>query len=129
MLAPSLNQVPVIPLSSTIALSLIAKHRVRGHLLGSYPGPVIDFLLDEGGPPISHCQLEKRLILQDDPQVACATATAPCRHADNITPLGQALRLMIKLIDNVADAHPLLKVGWALLSSAHTVSLIQTPEI
>ncbi|KIJ07095.1 hypothetical protein PAXINDRAFT_103100 [Paxillus involutus ATCC 200175] len=36
-----------------------------------------------------------------------------------IAPLGQALRLMIKLIDNVADAHPLLKVGWTLLSSVY----------
>ncbi|KIJ05704.1 hypothetical protein PAXINDRAFT_21060 [Paxillus involutus ATCC 200175] len=36
-----------------------------------------------------------------------------------IAPLGQALRLMIKLIDTVAEAHPLLKVGWTLLSSVY----------
>ncbi|KIK72803.1 hypothetical protein PAXRUDRAFT_21562 [Paxillus rubicundulus Ve08.2h10] len=37
-----------------------------------------------------------------------------------IVALGQTLRLMKKLIDNVADAHPFLKVGWAVLSSAYT---------
>ncbi|KAF8835684.1 hypothetical protein BDN67DRAFT_937666, partial [Paxillus ammoniavirescens] len=37
-----------------------------------------------------------------------------------IAPLGQALPLMIKLIDNVAEAHPLLEVAWTLLSSIHT---------
>ncbi|KIJ16667.1 hypothetical protein PAXINDRAFT_168174, partial [Paxillus involutus ATCC 200175] len=37
-----------------------------------------------------------------------------------IAPLGQALRLMVKLIDNLAEAHPFLKVGWTLLSSVYT---------
>jgi hypothetical protein len=63
-----------------------------------------------------------------------------------IVPLGQALRLMIKLIDNVAEvgvssflgfqgasdrtqAHPFLKVGWTLLSSVYTVSFDQSPEM
>ncbi|KIJ07625.1 hypothetical protein PAXINDRAFT_19198 [Paxillus involutus ATCC 200175] len=41
-------------------------------------------------------------------------------YGQYIAPLGQALRLMIKLIDNVAEAHPLLKVGWMLLSSVYT---------
>ncbi|KAF8833080.1 hypothetical protein BDN67DRAFT_834011 [Paxillus ammoniavirescens] len=36
-----------------------------------------------------------------------------------VAPLGHALRLMIKLIDNVADAHPMLKLGWTLLSSVY----------
>ncbi|KAF8839157.1 hypothetical protein BDN67DRAFT_970452 [Paxillus ammoniavirescens] len=35
-------------------------------------------------------------------------------------PLGQALWLMIKLIENVTEAPPLLKVGWTLLSSVYT---------
>jgi hypothetical protein len=63
-----------------------------------------------------------------------------------IAPLGQALQLMKKLIDNVADvgvssflgfkgssdstqAHPLLKLGWTLLSSIYTVSLVQSLEM
>jgi hypothetical protein len=66
-------------------------------------------------------------------------------YGQYIAPLGQALRLMIKLIDNVAEvgvssfgfkgssdrtqAHPLLKVGWTLLSSVYTVSLVQTLEM
>ncbi|KIK94239.1 hypothetical protein PAXRUDRAFT_828201, partial [Paxillus rubicundulus Ve08.2h10] len=37
-----------------------------------------------------------------------------------IVPLGQALQLMKKLVDNVAEAHPLLKLGWTLLSSVYT---------
>ncbi|KAF8840521.1 hypothetical protein BDN67DRAFT_968485, partial [Paxillus ammoniavirescens] len=41
-------------------------------------------------------------------------------------PLGQALRLMKNLIHNVAQGHPFLRVGWALLSSLYTVSLVQT---
>ncbi|KIJ19046.1 hypothetical protein PAXINDRAFT_8395 [Paxillus involutus ATCC 200175] len=39
----------------------------------------------------------------------------------HIAPLGQALRLLNKLIDNVStQAHPLLRVGWTLLSWAYT---------
>ncbi|KIJ19044.1 hypothetical protein PAXINDRAFT_97114 [Paxillus involutus ATCC 200175] len=38
-----------------------------------------------------------------------------------MAPLGQALRLMNKLIDNVGEGHPLLNVGWALLSSVYTM--------
>jgi hypothetical protein len=62
-------------------------------------------------------------------------------YGQYVAPLGQALRLMIKLIDNVAEvgvssflgfqgasdftqAHPLLKLGWTLLSSVYTVSLV-----
>ncbi|KIK81665.1 hypothetical protein PAXRUDRAFT_102350, partial [Paxillus rubicundulus Ve08.2h10] len=39
-------------------------------------------------------------------------------YGQYIAPLGQALRLMVKLIDNLAEAHTFLKVGWSLLSSA-----------
>ncbi|KIJ18422.1 hypothetical protein PAXINDRAFT_8670 [Paxillus involutus ATCC 200175] len=42
-------------------------------------------------------------------------------YGQYIVPLGQTLQLMKKLIDNVADAHPFLKVGWTLLSSVYTV--------
>ncbi|KIK76044.1 hypothetical protein PAXRUDRAFT_835484, partial [Paxillus rubicundulus Ve08.2h10] len=163
--APSLGHELLLPLSSSIKISLFGKHIVRDHLLGSYSGRVIDFLLDK----------EMSLELQGE---GCTTATirlspvvdfqqavndwvdASLARLDNneglaegldnfdqaisttqamyhavetygqyIAPLGQALRLMIKLIDNVADAHPLLKVGWTLLSSVYTVSLVQTLEM
>ncbi|KAF8835688.1 hypothetical protein BDN67DRAFT_1072304 [Paxillus ammoniavirescens] len=61
--------------------------------------------------------------LDDVDQAASAMETmnyAVETSGQYIVPLGQALRLMIKLIDNVAEAHPFLKVGWALLSSVYT---------
>ncbi|KIJ16631.1 hypothetical protein PAXINDRAFT_10344, partial [Paxillus involutus ATCC 200175] len=157
--APPLGQDLLIPLSSTIKVSLSGKRRIREHLLGSYSGRIIDFVFDK----------DKPLTLRDDRRVTCATIVmslspvinyqqslnasvdASLARLDNnprlaeglddagqaisamesmnyavetygkyITPLGQALRLMIKLIDNVAEAHPLLKVGWSLLSSVYT---------
>ncbi|KIJ06170.1 hypothetical protein PAXINDRAFT_20625, partial [Paxillus involutus ATCC 200175] len=156
--APPLGQDLLTPVSSTIKISLSGKRRIRKHLIGSYSGRIIDFLLDK----------DKPLTLQDDRHVTCATITmalspvADYQQAllasvdaslarldinpmlaeglDNvdqaisametvdyavetcgqyIAPLGQALRLMTKLIDNVAEAHPLLKVGWTLLSSVY----------
>ncbi|KIJ13564.1 hypothetical protein PAXINDRAFT_13528 [Paxillus involutus ATCC 200175] len=145
----------LIPLSSTVNVSLIRKDHVLYHLSGSYSGRITDFLLDK----------ETSFTLEDDRHVACATITMQlspviefqqavndwvdtslARLGNNqglaegvdeldqvisamqavnytvetcrqyIALLGQALRLMIKLIDNVADVHPLLKVGWSLLS-------------
>ncbi|KAF8838503.1 hypothetical protein BDN67DRAFT_1070682 [Paxillus ammoniavirescens] len=52
---------------------------------------------------------------------AQAVNSALQTYGQYIVPLGQTLRLMKKLIDNVADAHPFLKVGWTLLSSVYTV--------
>ncbi|KAF8833306.1 hypothetical protein BDN67DRAFT_781284 [Paxillus ammoniavirescens] len=51
---------------------------------------------------------------------AQAVNSALQTYGQYIVPLGQTLRLMKKLIDNVADAHPFLKVGWTLLSSVYT---------
>ncbi|KIJ13577.1 hypothetical protein PAXINDRAFT_13541 [Paxillus involutus ATCC 200175] len=48
MFAPSLGQVLIIPLSSTVKISVMGKHRTRGHSLGGYSGRVIDFLRDKG---------------------------------------------------------------------------------
>ncbi|KIJ11008.1 hypothetical protein PAXINDRAFT_16029 [Paxillus involutus ATCC 200175] len=164
----------LIPLSSSVKISLIGKHHILHHLLGSYSGRVINFLLDQ----------EMHLTLQCNDHEVCATVTiclSPvvdfqqalndwvdaslallennqglAEGLDNleqarsavqtmnyavqtcgqyVIPL-EALRLMIKLIDNVADigvssffgfkdssdctqAHPLLKVGWTLLSSVY----------
>ncbi|KIJ04592.1 hypothetical protein PAXINDRAFT_22114 [Paxillus involutus ATCC 200175] len=155
---PQFGQDLLIPLSSTVNVSLIRKGHVLYYLSGSYSGRVTDFHLDK----------ETSLILEDDRHVACATVTMQlspvvdfqqavndwvdmslARLGNNqglaegvdeldqaisamqaanyavetcgqyIAPLGQALRLMIKLIDNVADVHPLLKVGWTLLSSVY----------
>ncbi|KAF9009620.1 ankyrin repeat-containing domain protein [Cyathus striatus] len=39
--------------------------------------------------------------------------------SDVIIPLGQALQLMVKIGDNLADAHPLLKASWIVLSSVY----------
>jgi hypothetical protein len=36
-----------------------------------------------------------------------------------VTPLGQALQLIVKIVDNIADAHPILKVSWIVLSSVY----------
>ncbi|KIK76337.1 hypothetical protein PAXRUDRAFT_835399, partial [Paxillus rubicundulus Ve08.2h10] len=148
-----------IPLSSIVQISLFGKHLIRNHLLGSYSGRVIDFLINK----------EKPLVLQDCGYGACATVTmglspvvdyqqalnasvdASLARLDNnprleqeiddvdqanppieatysavetcgqyIVPLGQALQLMKKLVDNVAEAHPLLKLGWTSLSSVYT---------
>jgi hypothetical protein len=150
----------LIPLSSTVNVSLIRKDHVLYHLSGSYSGRVTDFLLDKGMfsmeisslDCVSKCRLETSLTLEDDRHVACATVTMQlspvidfqqavndwvdtslARLGNNqglaegvdkldqaisamqaanyavetcgqyIAPLGQALRLMIKLIDNVAD--------------------------
>ncbi|KIJ10370.1 hypothetical protein PAXINDRAFT_16596 [Paxillus involutus ATCC 200175] len=174
MFAPPLGQELLVPLSSTVQISLIGKHHTLHHLLGSYSGRVIDFLLEQ----------DKPLTLQDDHCGACAMITvglspvvdyqealnasvdaslarlgndqrlvgglnnmdqasssvqimycAVETHGQYIAPLGQVLQLMKKLIDNVAEvgissflglksssdstqAHPLLKLGWTLLSSA-----------
>ncbi|KIJ10822.1 hypothetical protein PAXINDRAFT_16218 [Paxillus involutus ATCC 200175] len=70
--APLLDQDLFIPLSSTVKISLIGKHRVRRHRLGCYSARVIDFLLDQETP----------LTLQDDRHGSCATITmrlAPLR--------------------------------------------------
>jgi hypothetical protein len=64
----------IIPLSSTVKISLIGRHHSRDHLLGSYSGRIIDFLLDKGMfcpessslDCVSHCRLDKPLTLQDD---------------------------------------------------------------
>ncbi|KIJ14091.1 hypothetical protein PAXINDRAFT_100315 [Paxillus involutus ATCC 200175] len=64
-------------------------------------------------------RLEEGLDMVDQANSSMQVAySAVETYGQYIAPLGQALRLMIKLIDNVADAHPLLKVGWTLLSSA-----------
>ncbi|KIJ13347.1 hypothetical protein PAXINDRAFT_13913 [Paxillus involutus ATCC 200175] len=156
--APPLGQELLIPLSSTVQISLVGKHHILHYLLGSCSGRIIDFL-----------EKETPLRLEDDRHVAGATITirlspvvdyqkalsasvdaslarldANPRLAEGlddvdqavsamqtmdyavetsgqyIVPLGQALRLMIKLIDNVAEAHPFLTVGWTLLSSVYT---------
>ncbi|KIK75059.1 hypothetical protein PAXRUDRAFT_835819 [Paxillus rubicundulus Ve08.2h10] len=148
-----------IPLSSTVQISLFGKHCIRNHLVGSYSGRAIDFVINKGKP----------LTLQDCGYGACATVTmglspvvdyqqalnasvdASLARLDNnprleqgiedvdqanpsieatysavetcgqyIVPLGQALQLMKKLVDNVAEAHPLLKLGWTLLSLVYT---------
>ncbi|KAF8838779.1 hypothetical protein BDN67DRAFT_971003 [Paxillus ammoniavirescens] len=43
----------LIPLSSIVQISLIGKHHILHHPLGSYSGRVIDFLLDQG----HHCRV------------------------------------------------------------------------
>ncbi|KIJ19063.1 hypothetical protein PAXINDRAFT_97128 [Paxillus involutus ATCC 200175] len=128
-----------MPISSTVEISLVDKHRVYHRLLGSYSGRVIEFLLDA----------ERPLTLQHRLHGACATITMDLsplvdyqqawKHSfdmslasqimnyyvetcgQHIVPLGQALRLMDKLINNVPEEHPLLNLGWTLLSSAYTV--------
>ncbi|KAF8840101.1 hypothetical protein BDN67DRAFT_686537 [Paxillus ammoniavirescens] len=156
---PPFGQDLLIPLSSTVKVSLIRKDHILYRLSASYSGRITDFRLDK----------ETSLTLEDDRHAACATITirlspvidfqqavndwvdtslarlennrgsakgverldqaTSAMQAGNYTvetcgqyiaPLGQALRLMIKLIDNVADVHPLLKVGWILLSSVYT---------
>ncbi|KAF8838113.1 hypothetical protein BDN67DRAFT_124834, partial [Paxillus ammoniavirescens] len=53
-----------------------------------------------------------------DSMQAAYSAVETC--GEYIAPLGQALQLMKKLIDNLAEAHPMLKLGWTLLSSVYT---------
>jgi len=38
-----------------------------------------------------------------------------------IVPLGKALQLIVKFMDGIADAHPILKVSWTVLSSVYKV--------
>ncbi|KIK71821.1 hypothetical protein PAXRUDRAFT_836581 [Paxillus rubicundulus Ve08.2h10] len=163
--APPLGRELLLPLSSSIKISLFGKRHVRDHLLGSYSGRVIDFLLDketsltlqgEGSATVtirlspvvdfqqamndwvdtSLARLDNNKGLSEGPDNLdqAISAMQAVNHAvetcgQYIAPLGQALRLMSKLIDNVADAHPLLKLGWSLLSSVYTVSLVQTLEM
>ncbi|KIK77038.1 hypothetical protein PAXRUDRAFT_81815, partial [Paxillus rubicundulus Ve08.2h10] len=54
-----------IPLSSTVQISLFGKHCIRNHLVGSYSGRAIDFVINKGKP----------LTLQDCGYGACATVT------------------------------------------------------
>jgi len=45
-----------------------------------------------------------------------AQTLSPC-----IVPLGQALQLIVKFMDGIADAHPILKVSWTVLSFVYKV--------
>ncbi|KIM71636.1 hypothetical protein PILCRDRAFT_16881 [Piloderma croceum F 1598] len=36
-----------------------------------------------------------------------------------VRPLGQALQLIAKIMDNIADVHPILKVSWTVLASVY----------
>ncbi|KAH7905753.1 ankyrin repeat-containing domain protein [Hygrophoropsis aurantiaca] len=36
-----------------------------------------------------------------------------------VTPLGQVLSVLVKIVDNVSDAHPILKVSWTVLSATY----------
>ncbi|KIK74838.1 hypothetical protein PAXRUDRAFT_835879, partial [Paxillus rubicundulus Ve08.2h10] len=136
--APSLGHELLLPLSSSIKISLFGKRSVRDHLLGSYSGRVIDFLLDketsltlqgEGSATVtirlspvvdfqqavndwvdaSLARLDNNRGLAEglDYFDQAISTTQAMYHAvetygQYIAPLGQALRLMIKLIDNVA---------------------------
>ncbi|KIJ10394.1 hypothetical protein PAXINDRAFT_16621 [Paxillus involutus ATCC 200175] len=174
MFVPPLGQELLIPLSFTIQFSLIGKHHTLHHLLGSYSGCIIDFLLEQDKPltlqydrcgacvtitvglsPVVDYQEalnasvdaslarlgnDQRLVggLNNMDQASSSVQIMYCAvetHGQYIAPLGQVLQLMKKLIDNVAEvgissflglksssdstqAHPLLKLGWTLLSSA-----------
>ncbi|KAF8834470.1 hypothetical protein BDN67DRAFT_1016472 [Paxillus ammoniavirescens] len=157
--APTLGQDLFIPVSSTVKVSFIGKHRLFRHLLGSYSGRISDFLFDKETSLILHGEghgacatliirltpvidyqkalndwVDASLTRLDNNQVLTegldnidqaisslqATNSALQTSGQYIVPLGQALQLMIKLIDNVAEAHPFLKVGWTLLSSVYT---------
>ncbi|KIK92327.1 hypothetical protein PAXRUDRAFT_13288 [Paxillus rubicundulus Ve08.2h10] len=63
--SPQLGENLIVPLSSTINIVLIGKRHIRDHLLGSYSGRIIDFLLDEN----------RRLTLRNDQHAVCATIT------------------------------------------------------
>ncbi|KIJ19060.1 hypothetical protein PAXINDRAFT_97126 [Paxillus involutus ATCC 200175] len=156
---PLLSQDLHMPLSSTVKISLVGKHYVFYHLLGSYSGRVVDFLFDaetpltlQNGLPGACAIISMALSpLVDYQQAWNHSVDASLGRLDNnkvvaegfdntdravpdnqamnyyvetrgrhIAPLGQALRLMDKLIANVAEGHPLLNVGWTSLSSAYT---------
>jgi hypothetical protein len=90
---------------------------------------------------------ENKLLSTLSGGIDAATSSAPVGYdavqtlGTYITPLGQALQLIVKIMDNVADvgfptlyiyisryilnrfqAHPVLKVSWIVLSSVYKVS-------
>ncbi|KAH7903272.1 hypothetical protein BJ138DRAFT_171728 [Hygrophoropsis aurantiaca] len=58
-----------------------------------------------------------------------AVSTAPAAYdaaqtlGTVVTPLGQALSVLVKVVDNFSDAHPILKASWTILSSTYKVSV------
>ncbi|KIJ13343.1 hypothetical protein PAXINDRAFT_13906 [Paxillus involutus ATCC 200175] len=109
-------------------LRLEDDRHVAGATITIRLSPVVDYqqaLSDWVDTSLARVSTNPRLVegLDDVDQVVSTMQTmdyAVETSGQYIVPLGQALRLMIKLIDNVAEAHPFLTVGWSLLSSVYT---------
>ncbi|KAI0056315.1 hypothetical protein BV25DRAFT_1903313 [Artomyces pyxidatus] len=62
---------------------------------------------------------------------AVVAAAQQVESATGIQVLGNALQYLdglVKIVDNVADAHPMLKLGWTLLSSVYKTLQAQSME-